>query len=190
MTNDLKNKSKRTKKAQLLSSSPEVEQNTTSVDTTVKMNVGILRRAQKHAQDLGLTQKKYVEESVRYFYKHGLNPAEEASAEQMSKEIVRLRNHIFSFMQKQEQIYIVPIMQILTRLEHGGDELHGSLERLVEQLEKVYDLMNRIRVLQQASLATQYQLSEADEEFVKKVKQKNDSFITDEISKFSSDKLI
>ncbi len=161
-----------------------------STDASIKINAGVLRRSQLRAKELKTTQKKYVEDALLYFIRYGLNPSEEIQSEQMSKEIVRLRNHIFSFMQKQEQIYIVPIMQILTRLEHGGDELHGSLDRLVEQLEKVYDLMNRIRVLQQASLATQYQLSEADEEFVKKVKQKNDSFIMDEISKFSSDKLI
>lgn len=153
------------------------------VNSSIQLNSGILRRSKQHAKSLGVASlKEYAENALVYFVKNGLDPTEQVHSQELGKEVVRLRNHIFSFLQKQEQAYILPMFRELTG---QGSSTEASLQTLIGQLEKVYGLMFRIQQMVQMSTSTTLFASGLEAGQIEEVKAKNKEFIEAQMREFS-----
>jgi ferritin len=160
----------------------ESEAQSESLVKPININVSVLRRSKQHAKELGVkTLKEYAESALLYFVKNGLDPTEQLHSGQVSVEVVKLRNQIFSFLQKQEQSYILPIFREVTG---QGEGVEKSLSTMISQLEKVYELLYRINQMVQVSTSTTLFVSGLASEQIEDVKEKNKAFVENQVSEF------
>lgn len=155
---------------------------TESVVKPININAGVLRRCKQHAKELGVkTLKEYSESALLYFIKNGLDPTQELQSGQVSVEVVKLRNQIFSFLQKQEQAYILPMFREVTGQNEGVEK---SLDKMISQLEKVYELLYRINQMVHVSTSTTLYVSGLASEQIEDIKEKNKAFVESQVSEF------
>ena len=155
----------------------------------ININVGVLKKAKEHARQLGIkTLKEYSESALLYFIKNGIDPTQELESGQVSVEVTRLRNQVFSFLQKQEQAYILPIFREVTGQSEGIEKVEKSLEKMVEQLEKVYDLLYRINQMVHVSTSTTLFVSGLPQGQIDDIKEKNRAFVEAQVSEFKQKK--
>ncbi|MDJ1485906.1 BfmA/BtgA family mobilization protein [Cytophagaceae bacterium YF14B1] len=154
----------------------------TSLVKPINVNVGVLRKSKEHQRQLGVkTLKEYSEAALLYFIKNGLNPTKELESGEVSVEVVKLRNQIFSFLQKQEQAYILPIFREVTG---QNQNMEKSLSTMISQLEKVYELLYRINQMVHVSTSTTLHVSGLDAAQIEQVKEKNKAFVDSQVSEF------
>jgi outer membrane translocation and assembly module TamA len=148
----------------------------------ININVGVLRKAKEHQRQLGVkTLKEYSEAALLYFIKNGLNPTKELESGEVSVEVVKLRNQIFSFLQKQEQAYILPIFREVTG---QNQNMEKSLDKMISQLEKVYELLFRINQMVHVSTSTTLHVSGLEPDQIEAIKEKNKAFVDSQVSEF------
>ncbi|MDJ1505254.1 BfmA/BtgA family mobilization protein [Xanthocytophaga agilis] len=157
---------------------------------TVNVNAAVLQRCKQHARELGMkTLKEYAENAMLYFVKNGLNPSEQIHSEELSKEVVRLRNHIFSFLQKQEQQYMLPMFKevfsqgrSIEQMEFSLEQTQQSLSELVDQLKQLYLLVYKIQGLVTVSVSTMLHISDLPEEEIQNIKAANADFVNTQVN--------
>ena len=148
----------------------------------ININVGVLKKTKQHAQQLGIkTLKEYSESALLYFIRNGLDPTKELQSGEVSVEVVKLRNQIFSFLQKQEQAYILPIFREVTS---QSQVVENSLDKMISQLEKVYELLYRINQMVHVSTSTTLHVSGLDPGQIEDIKEKNKTFVDSQVSEF------
>jgi len=164
----------------------ESEAQNESLVKPININAGVLRRCKQHAKELGVkTLKEYSESALLYFVKNGLDPTEQLHSGEVSVEVIKLRNQIFSFLQKQEQSYILPMFRELTGQGAGVEK---SLSTMISQLEKVYDLLFRINQMVHVSTSTTLYVSGLAAEQIEDIKEKNKAFVERQVSEFRQKK--
>ncbi|MDJ1482639.1 BfmA/BtgA family mobilization protein [Cytophagaceae bacterium DM2B3-1] len=159
-----------------------IEEKDEAIIKPININASILKRCKQHAKELGIkTLKEYTENALLYFVKNGMNPCERLHSEEVSKEVVRTRNHIFSFLQKQEEQYVLPLYkEVLTQ----GKNAEQSVDTMLEQMEKMIVLLFRIQQMIHVSTSTMLHVSDLSAETIDEIKAKNQAFVETHVSEF------
>ncbi len=95
----------------------------------------------------------------------------------MCPKVHKLRNQVFSFLQKQESLHLLPVVKAVYALQ-------GEVEKLHQQQEAIYLLLFKIKTIQDISLSTLYQLSGEDEETLTGIINQNKQRFLAELEQF------
>ncbi len=152
---------------------------------TIGVSASVRRKAQQHADALSesssskLTLKEYTEQALYYFAKYRIDPREASQSEDLAKEVHRLRNHLFGFLQTQERQYTIPLIKEVyglqeTTREHSKDisQLLESLDQVSQSMRHICLLLYKVKTIQDLSLTTLYEVFE-DEKLVKGIVERN-----------------
>ncbi len=145
--------------------------------TTISLSPAVRKRAKEQADTLKVPLKEFAEGALLYFIKYKLHPGQVDALEDVPKEVHKLRNQVFSFLQKQESLHVLPLVKTVYALQ-------GEVEKLHQQQETIYLLLFKIKTIQDISLSTLYQLSEQDEETLTEIIKGNKQRFLAEMEQF------
>ncbi len=145
--------------------------------TTISLSPSVRKRAKEQADALKVPLKEFAEGALLYFIRYRLHPGQMEAREDVPKEVHKLRNQVFSFLQKQESLHLLPVVKAVYALQ-------GEVEKLHQQQEAIYLLLFKIKTIQDISLSTLYQLSGEDEETLTGIINQNKQRFLAELEQF------
>jgi hypothetical protein len=156
---------------------------TTALTKPIKVSAFVHRRSQQAARELrAASLKEYAEAALLYFVTSGLDPRGELSRPDLVRQMAQLEKRIFTYLQGQEQAYLLPMFAQLTNTDQA---METSLASLIGQLEKVCQLLYRIEQMVHVSTSTTLFVSGLPSEQIEDIKQKNKAYVESQLERFS-----
>ena len=114
--------------------------------TTTNISVEQLKHLKKISDRLGLKQVEFINASVSYFQKTGINPAEDifTPREEIEKLAKRL-DEVIRFMQVHERNKLSPLLERLILLEKQLNESYSTIIS-IKDLEPIKNLLEEYKV--------------------------------------------
>lgn len=96
----------------------------------ININASVLRRCKQHAKELGIkTLKEYSESALLYFVKNGIDPTQKVGSGEVSTEVVKLRNQVFSFCKSRSRPTFCPCSERSPARERGQRRWNSHWKR-------------------------------------------------------------
>ncbi|WP_207435945.1 hypothetical protein [Sabulibacter ruber] len=130
--------------------------------TTVRMTVGAHEAVVKEAKRFKLKNIDYMDAAIRYFALRGLNPVEVEAREGtlIMKQVQRLGDRLFAYMQEEEQGVLVPMLEELIRVRLTTERILRLEEVLLstlpeEEMKRKKDKVEQLRLQNETAIQEQ-----------------------------------